>query len=56
MMAALVVNNVTALTQEMLELEESDDFGQQQVLIAAEKQLRLIFLGVTQWKSSQPSS
>ncbi|MGB1465918.1 MAG: TetR family transcriptional regulator [Alcanivorax nanhaiticus] len=52
MMAALVVNNVTALTQEMLELEENDEFGQQQVLVAAEKQLRLVFLGVTQWKSS----
>ena len=56
MMAALVVNNVTALTQEMLELEENDKFGQQQVLIAAEKQLRLIFLGVTQWKSGPSSS
>lgn len=56
MMAALVVNNVTALTQEMLELEENDEFGQQQVLISAEKQLRLIFLGVTQWKSAPSSS
>ena len=51
MMAGLVVNNVTALTQEMLELEESDTFGQQEVLGTAEKQLRLIFLGVGQWKS-----
>jgi len=56
MMAALVVNNVTALTQEMLELEETDEFGQQQVLIAAEKQLRLIFLGVAHWKSNKSSS
>lgn len=51
MMAGLVVNNVVALTQEMLELEESDTFGQQQVLTTAEKQLRLIYFGVSLWKS-----
>lgn len=52
MMAALVVNNVTILTQEMLELEEGNDFGQQEVLKTAEKQLRLIYFGVGHWKSN----
>ncbi|MDX1802453.1 MAG: TetR family transcriptional regulator [Alcanivorax sp.] len=55
MMAALVVNNVTALTQEMLELEEEDEAGQQEVLTTAEKQLRLIYFGVGQWRSDKSS-
>ena len=53
MMSSLVVNNVTALTQEMLELDEEDQAGQQDVLITAEKQLRLIYFGVGHWRSSQ---
>ncbi|EKF75578.1 TetR family transcriptional regulator [Alcanivorax hongdengensis A-11-3] len=55
MMAALVVNNVTALTQEMLELEEEDLTGQRDVLITAEKQLRLIYFGVGMWRSNKAS-
>ncbi|MFT7092943.1 MAG: hypothetical protein ACJAV3_000734 [Alcanivorax sp.] len=35
----------------MLELEEDDEFGQNQVLGTAEKQLRLIYFGVGMWKS-----
>ena len=56
MMAGLVVNNVTALTQEMLELEETDETGQQEVLITAEKQLRLIYFGVGMWRSDKNRS
>ena len=56
MMAGLVVNNVTALTQEMLELEEIDESGQQEVLITAEKQLRLIYFGVGMWRSEKNHS
>lgn len=51
MMAGLVVNNMTSLTQEMLELEEQDEQGQAEILRTAEKQLRLIYFGLGHWKS-----
>lgn len=51
MMASLVVNSVVALTQEMLELDEGDEAGQQEMLSMAEKQVRLIYFGVAQWRS-----
>lgn len=51
MMATLVVNSVVALTQEMLELSEDDEAGQNEMLIMAEKQVRLIYFGVAQWRS-----
>jgi len=54
MMASLVVNSVVALTQEMLELDEDDDAGQHEMLIMAEKQVRLIYFGVAQWRSDTP--
>lgn len=53
MMSGLVVNNVIALTQEMLELDLDDQAGQDEVLRTAEKQLRLIYFGVGHWRSSQ---
>jgi len=49
-----VVNSVVALTQEMLELDEDDDAGQHEMLIMAEKQVRLIYFGVAQWRSDTP--
>ncbi len=54
MMASLVVNSVVALTQEMLELDEDDEAGQHEMLIVAEKQVRLIYFGVAQWRSDTP--
>jgi len=54
MMASLVVNSVVALTQEMLELDEDDEAGQHEMLIMAEKQVRLIYFGVAQWRSDTP--
>lgn len=53
MMSGLVVNNVIALTQEMLELDSDDQAGQDDVLRTAEKQLRLIYFGIGHWRSSQ---
>ncbi len=54
MMACLVVHSVVALTQEVLELDEDDEAGQHEMLIVAEKQVRLIYFGVAQWRSDTP--
>ena len=56
MMASLVVNGVVALTQEMLELDEDDETGQQEMLLIAEKQVRLIYFGVALWRSHPDTS
>src|SRR5699024_12345229 len=56
MMASLVVNSVVALTQEMLELDEDDEAGQQEMLVIAEKQVRLIYFGVALWRSHPDNS
>ena len=53
MLAALVVNNMTAITEQILELPEDDDFEAQQLLRMSEKQTRLIFLGTTLWQSDR---
>lgn len=49
--ASTIVNNITALTEEILELRDDEPEEEARVLKTAEKQLRLILLGVVQWKS-----
>lgn len=51
MMAALLVNNMVATTQQMLELSEEETTDQENVLRSTEKQMRLIVLGISQWRS-----
>lgn len=55
MMAGLMVNNMVAATQQMLELEPDDSSEQETVLRNTEKQMRLVMLGVSQWRS-QPGA
>lgn len=50
MIAALVVNNMIAITEEALEAADDDEeLGH--MLSTAEKQIRLIFLGIDRWRS-----
>lgn len=53
MIAGLVVNTVIALSERILEVDPNDP-KYDELMLRAEKQLRLIFLGVGQWRS-QPS-
>lgn len=51
MMAGLLVNNMVAATQQMLELGEDETGDRERVLRTTEKQMRLIVLGIGQWHS-----
>lgn len=51
MIAGLTVNNMTAVTEQILELPEDDEEEELLVLREAEQQLRVILLGAMQWKS-----
>jgi len=53
MIAGLVVNTVIAVSERVLEVDP-DDPKYAELMLRAEKQLRLIFLGVGQWRS-QPA-
>lgn len=51
MLAGLVVNNMTTLTEQILELPEDDPDEEQFLVRLAEKQLRLIVMGALAWRS-----
>lgn len=51
MIAALVVNNMIAITEEALETGDDDEEAVNHMLKTAEKQIRLIFLGIGHWRS-----
>jgi len=50
MIAGLVVNTVISLSERILEVDQ-DDPTYDELMLRAEKQLRMIFLGVGQWES-----
>jgi AcrR family transcriptional regulator len=52
MIAQLVVNNVVMITEQILELPANHPEEEELLIDSASKQLRLIFLGVGQWKGS----
>ena len=56
MIAGLIVNNMTVVTEQVLELPPEGEGGDQEeeVLREAEKQLRLVMLGAGHWKSRTP--
>lgn len=54
MMASLVVNNMTSLTEQILDIPVDDRAEEAFLARVAEKQLRLIFLGAASWRS-QPA-
>ena len=51
MIAGLLVNNMIAATRQMLELSPDAEEERRQTLATTEKQMRLIVLGMSQWKS-----
>jgi AcrR family transcriptional regulator len=51
MIAILIVNNMVAIVEEILERTESDKSAEKELVDLAEKQMRLIFLGVPNWRS-----
>jgi AcrR family transcriptional regulator len=51
MMAGLLVNNMIASTQQMLELSPEAETERADAMVTAEKQMRLIVLGISQWQS-----
>ena len=53
MIAGLMVNNMIAGTQQMLEVPADAPEEQRQALATTEKQMRLIVLGMVQWRSHQ---
>ena len=52
MLASLIVNALVSVTEEILERGESDRVAEKELVKLAEKQLRLILLGVPKWKSA----
>ena len=52
MIAGLMVNNMIASTQQMLEIPAEAEEEKRQALDTAEKQMRLIVLGMVQWRSN----
>ncbi len=50
MIAALMVNTMVAIVEELLNVTPSDPLAERRVLDVAERQLRLIVLGVPQWR------
>lgn len=51
MLAALMVNSMTAIAEEILEQRGADKYAERELIEMAEKQLRLIVLGIPQWRS-----
>lgn len=52
MIAALMVNTMVATVEELLNVPPSNPLAERRVLDVAERQLRLIVLGIPQWKGS----
>ena len=52
MLASLIVNALVSVTEEILDRGESDRAAEKELVKLAEKQLRLILLGVPKWKSA----
>ena len=50
MIAALMVSTMVATVEELLNVAPSDPLAERRVLDVAERQLRLIVLGVPQWR------
>lgn len=53
MVAALLVNTLVAVAQEILEARETDADAEPGLVRLAEQQLRLILLGIPHWKTAQ---
>lgn len=54
MIASLILNAMVAIAQEVLERTSTDRYAEKELTQLAEKQLRLILLGVPQWRSAAP--
>ena len=52
MAAGLFVNSMVSIVEEILDAPPDDPAAEAEIIRTAERQLRLIALGVTQWKSS----
>lgn len=55
MLAALLVNSMTMIAEEILEQRGLDKYAEKELMDVAEKQLRLIVLGVPHWRSIAPA-
>ncbi len=51
MLAALLVNSMTMIAEEILEQRGLDKYAERELMEVAEKQLRLIVLGIPHWRS-----
>ncbi len=54
MIAQLVVNNMVMVTEQILEQHDARPEDDAELVDKATKQLRVIFLGVSQWNANQP--
>ncbi len=54
MIAQLIVNNMVMVTEQILELPAERPEEEALLIDSASKQLRVIFLGVSQWNGNQP--
>ena len=52
MIAALMVNTMVAAVEAMLDAAPADPLSEQQIILTAEKQLRLIALAIPHWRSA----
>ncbi len=52
MIAALMVNTMVATVEAILEAPPDDPLAEQDVIVTAEKQLRLIVLAIPHWLSA----
>src|SRR5271166_6611655 len=52
MIAALMVNTMVATVEAVIDVPPDDPLAEQEVIVTAEKQLRLIALAIPQWRSS----
>ena len=50
MMSGMIVSMMVGVTEQMLDLPEDDEEEEKQLAQMAEEQMRLIFLGMMQWK------
>ena len=55
MIAQLVVNNMVMITEQVLELPAERPEAEADLIDQAAKQLRVIFLGVSQWNKQAPA-
>ena len=56
MLAALLVNAMVPIAEDILDLGRGDSSAEQELTVQAEQQLRLILLGAAQWKPASTSS